>query len=81
MKRKEKEDKEDIDLLLLASLGALGSTGVVANLLAEADGHGDVTVIHRHHCYLLPGRPVRDTKTADVGLEMDKNYRDHIESP
>lgn len=76
-KSKEKNEEEAADLLLQAGLRALGSTGVVADLLAEADGHGDVTVIHRHHCHLLPGRPVRDAKTANVGLEMDKNYRDH----
>lgn len=64
---------EDTDLLLLAGLRALGGTGVVADLLAEADGHGDVAVVHRHHGHLLPGRPMRDAETADVGLEKDKN--------
>lgn len=66
---KVKEKEEDTDLLLLAGLRALGSAGVVAYLFAEADSHGDVTVIYRHHCHLLPRRSMWDTKTADVGLE------------
>lgn len=72
-KSKEEEKEEDKDLLLLAGLPALGSAGVVADLLAEADCHGDVTVIHRHHCHLFPGWTVRDAKTADVRLERKEN--------
>lgn len=67
--------KDSSDSLLLAGLRALGGARVVANLLPEAHGHGDVAVVHRHHGHLLPGRTVRDAQTADVGLERERELK------
>lgn len=39
--------------LLLSGLGALGGTGVVIDLLPEANRHGDITVVHGNHCNLF----------------------------
>lgn len=60
------------NLLLLSGLRALSGAGIVSNLLSEADGHGDVAVVHRDHGHLLSGRSVRDAKPSDVGLENTK---------
>ena len=67
-------------LLLLSGLRPLSGAGVVPDLVPEADGHGDVAVVHRHHRHLLPGRPVRDAQAADVGLKNTRGQRSQSEA-
>ena len=57
------------NVLLLSSLGALGGAGVVADLLSEANRHGDVTVVHGNHGHLFSRWSMRDAETADVWLK------------
>ena len=58
--------------LLQSCLGSLGGTRVVPDLTIEADCHGNVTIVHNNHRYLLPRGPVRDAEATDVGLERDR---------
>ncbi len=61
-----------INSLLLSRLGALGSAGIVADVIAETHGHGDVTVVHRDYCHLLTRRPLRQTQMTYLRLKREE---------
>lgn len=74
MLREKEEWKRREDLLLLSGLGALGGTRVVANLLSEANRHGDVTVIYGNYSHLFFRGSMRDAETPDVWLKNKTKY-------
>lgn len=60
VQRKERKVSERASLLLLLSnLGTLRGTGVVPDLLSEADRHGYVTIVNGDHSHFFSRRSER----------------------
>lgn len=69
---KKKRNNGDTSSLFLSCLCALSGTGIVADLLPEANRHGNITVVNGDHCHLFSWRPVRDAETPQVWLKKER---------
>lgn len=67
-----RRNKGDTSSLFLSRLCALSGAGIVADLLPEANGHGNIAVVHGDHCHLFSWRPVRDAETPQVWLKKER---------